>query len=318
MNTRSALLLVLKIIVLTILLFACWSAAALVVGLADSSQPASQAGVMTAMLSMCALHAVVISYPIVRSRWSGWQLVLTILVVYYGVVTFLSQIETVVFLNYLVDIVPAEMVPKFFVHGLVTAAVFAPLAVLVHGRIRGTAETRESNPRLVMPWTQWLWKVLVVAVVYVVIYFAFGSLVFIPLAGEAFEEYYAGLQLPPWMLPFQVLRGMLWIAVALPVIRMMKGAWWEAGLAVALLFSVLMSSALLIPNEYMPAEIRRAHFVEVLTSNFLFGWIVVLAFHRRHGLRRESSQAQEAVSDQRSAISRPLSSTAKTPRTPRN
>lgn len=291
MNARSALLLIVKVIVLTILLFACWSAAARVVGLADSSQPDTQAGAMTAMLSMCALHAVVISYPIVRSRWSGWPLLLTILVVYYGIVTFLSQIETVVFLNYLVDIVPADMIPRFFLHGLITAMVFAPLAVLVHGKIRGAAGIREPNPRLLMPWTQWVWKVIVIAVVYVVICFAFGALVFIPLAGGAFEEYYAGLQLPAWMLPYQVLRGMMWIAVALPVIRMMKGAWWEAGLAVALLFSVLMSSTLLIPNEYMPAEIRRAHFVEILTSNFLFGWIVVWTFHRRHGSRRVPSQA---------------------------
>ncbi|MFB0515449.1 MAG: hypothetical protein ACETWG_02450 [Candidatus Neomarinimicrobiota bacterium] len=296
MSTRYTLLFVVRIIVLTILLAACWTVAGLAVGLADSSQPGSQAGAMTALLSMCAMHAIVISYPLERSRWGGWRLVLTILVVYYGIVTFLSQIETLVFLKYLVDIVPAEMVPKFFMHGLIVAVVFAPLAVLVHGKIKGAAEAQEPNPRLVMPWTQWLWKVLLVAVVYVVIYVAFGALVFMPLAGAAYEEYYAGLQMPSWILPFQVLRGLLWIGVALPVIRMMKGAWWEAGLAVALLFSVLMSGTLLLPNEFMPAEIRRAHFVEVSSSNFLFGWIVVWVFHRRHGLRREPSQAQEADS----------------------
>jgi hypothetical protein len=62
----------------------------------------------------------------------------------------------------------------------------------------------------------------------------FGALVFIPLAGRlgpaALEEY-TNLEMPAWILPFQVLRGMLWVALTLPVIRMMKGRWWEIGLA---------------------------------------------------------------------------------------
>jgi len=33
----------------------------------------------------------------------------------------------------------------------------------------------------------------------------------------------------------------------------------------------------------MPDVIRRAHFVEVLLSNFLVGWLVVTIFHWRYG-----------------------------------
>ncbi|HEX5834694.1 MAG TPA: hypothetical protein VFY34_12605, partial [Pyrinomonadaceae bacterium] len=53
------------------------------------------------------------------------------------------------------------------------------------------------------------------------------------------------------------------------------GEWWESGLAVALLFAV-MTSQLLLPNPLMPAEVRMVHLVETATSNFLFGWLVVL------------------------------------------
>jgi hypothetical protein len=87
-----------------------------------------------------------------------------------------------------------------------------------------------------------------------------------------------------------MLRGLIWAALALPVIRMMKGRWWEAGLAVALLFSVLMASSLLVPNELMPKAIRMAHFVEVSSSNFLFGWIVVWLLNRHHSSLRELFQ----------------------------
>jgi len=109
----------------------------------------------------------------------------------------------------------------------------------------------------------------------VLIYIGFGMFVFQPLAGDAFQQFYAGLEMPSWILPFQALRALIWVALALPIIRMMKGAWWETGLAVSLLYSVLMGGLLLMPNPFMPEVICRAHFVEILTSNFVFGWIVV-------------------------------------------
>ena len=208
-------------------------------------------------------------------------MVTAVFCVFYGVMTFLSQIETVVFLQYLEDIVPVEETPKLFLNGAITAAIFSPLAVLILGKMRGTEELQGSNRRLIMPWTAWVWKLAMIAVIYVVIYMSFGAFVAKPLAGEAFQEYYANLQLPAWILPFQMVRGMIWAALALPVIRMMRGRWWEAGLAVALLFSVLMGVPLLVPTEFMPESIRLAHFVEIMSSNFLFGWVVVWILNGR-------------------------------------
>ncbi|GBD94833.1 hypothetical protein BMS3Abin05_02449 [bacterium BMS3Abin05] len=283
MNAKTTIMLGLKIIVLTFLLFVSYSIASMAVGLTDSTQTADLMGAMAALLAVCAIQTVVLSYPIIRSRWDRWRLVLTIFLVFYGVMTFLSQIETVVFLRYLVDVVPAEIIPKLFMQGAIIAALFSPLVVLIHGRMKRAEESQEINRRLIMPLMEWVWKLILIAVIYVVIYFSFGMFVFRPLAGEAFQEYYAGLQLPLWIIPFQMVRAMIWTALALPIIRMMKGNWWEAGLAVALLFSVLMGSLLLLPNPYMPDTIRMAHFVEVSSSNFLFGWIVVWLLNRHHG-----------------------------------
>jgi hypothetical protein len=201
--------------------------------------------------------------------------------------TFLSQIETVVFLRYLVDIVPERIIPKLFIQGAIIAILFSPLAVLIHGRMRKTEELKKVNGRPIMPWMEWVWKLILIMFIYVAIYFSFGTFVFRPLAGEAFKEYYAGLQLPIWILPFQMVRALIWTALALPIIRMMKGNWWEAGLAVAMLYSILMGSILLLPNPYMPETIRIAHFIEVSSSNFLFGWIVVWLLNRHHGSLRE-------------------------------
>ena len=92
----------------------------------------------------------------------------------------------------------------------------------------------------------------------------------------------------PQLFLLQIARGLLWAVIAVPVIRMMKGEWWEAGLAVALLFA-MTSALLLIPNPLMQPAVRMAHLLETSTSNFLFGWLVVLVF-RGAGAKTEREQ----------------------------
>jgi hypothetical protein len=67
---------------------------------------------------------------------------------------------------------------------------------------------------------------------------------------------------------------MCWVALALPVIRMLKGKWGETALSIGLLFSVVMTAPLLLPNPYMPEPVRMAHLVETTSSNFIFGIFV--------------------------------------------
>jgi hypothetical protein len=313
MSGKTIVFLGLKVMALTMILFLCFAVASIVSDAAtpptsaeppsDMAQTTDPTGTSAALLIVCAFQAIVLSYPIIRSRWTGWPLIMAIFFVHYVVMTFLSQIETVVFLNYLVNVVPTEMIPGLFVQGAVVAAPFAPLAVLIHGKMKepvgekhpartpSTAERTEGsqkpNQRLVMPWTEWTWKLALIAIIYVVIYLSFGAFVFMPLAGDAFQSYYGDLQGPGWILPLQVVRAFIWVASALPIIRMMKGQWWEAGLAIALLFSVLMGFLLLMPNPFMPDAIRQAHFIEVSSSNFLFGWIVVWLLNRHHSSLRD-------------------------------
>ena len=72
------------------------------------------------------------------------------------------------------------------------------------------------------------------------------------------------------MLPLQFVRGLLWVALAVLVIRMMGGRRWEPALALALLFSV-PSLYLLFPNPLMPDAVRLVHLVETLPYQLLFG-----------------------------------------------
>jgi len=190
------------------------------------------------------------------------------------------------------------MIPKLFVMGAVVAGLFSPLAVLILGKMRREMRSQAPNLRLVMPPAEWAWKLAVITGSYVILYFTFGY--FIAWKKPAVQAYYGGtdpgsflaqmgnvLRDTPGLLPLQALRALLWTAFVLPVIRMMKGRLWEAGLAVALLYVVLGSAQLLLPNPYMPEAVARTHLVETASSNFIFGWVVVWLVNRHHASLRE-------------------------------
>ena len=253
--------------------------------------PAEAGATLFALLIVSLISAAVWTYVILRSRWSCWKLVLAVFFVFFGVGTVMSQIETAYFVTRL----PPGMLPRLFLAGLIIAAVFAPLAVLILGKARGQADQLSDHNRLKMPVRTWVWKLSLIVIAYIVIYFTFGY--FVAWRNPAVRAYYGGsdpvnfishiasvLRDEPMLFLLQAVRALLWTALTLPVIKMMKGDWWEAGLAVALLFGVFMTAPLLLPNTLMPAEVRMAHFVETATSNFLFGWLIVLLLRRRFTL----------------------------------
>jgi len=77
----------------------------------------------------------------------------------------------------------------------------------------------------------------------------------------------------PALILFQLLRGIIWASLAGLVIQMTTGNWWIKGIIIGLLFGVMATGGLLLPNPYMPAEVRWIHLWETSTSNFLFGFV---------------------------------------------
>lgn len=292
MSASSVVRLSSRILAITAIHFAVFAAAsAALLPPAPAAGADTQAAARSAMLLLvvCALNAAVLSLLILRSRWTGARLALTIFVVFYGVMTVMNQIESLVFLTEL----PPGMVPGLFLMGAVVAAIVAPAAVLILGRWRGDARAHRPRRAGQQPASEWAWKLALIAVAYVVLYFTFGY--FVAWRSPAVRAYYGGVdpgsvvaQLrsvfaeTPWLPALQLLRGLLWAALAIPVIRMMTGAWWEAGLGTALLFSVVACGQLLLPNPYMPDPVRIAHLAETASSNFIFAWLVVWLLGRGH------------------------------------
>lgn len=295
-NPKTAVALALRVLLLTVVLMILFAVGGYLFVPKTQASPGAAAAVapqppgqlLALALFVFFVQTIALAYPIVRSRWGGWRLVATVFAVFYGTGTVTSQIESAVYLG---GRMPAGMLAGLFLMGAFTAAIFSPLAVLVLGKRSAETAPEEKNLRLVMPAGKWIWKLAVVALVYVVFYYTFGY--FIAWQNPALRAYYGGedpgsffaqmamvLRGTPWMVPLQLLRALLWAALALPVIRMMKGAWWEAGLAVALLFTV-PALYLLFPNPLMPETVRLTHLIETAPYQFIFGWIVVWLLHSR-------------------------------------
>lgn len=275
----------LRLIVLTIVLFVCFGVASAVVGFqTQTAEPDSSAALKLVMV--CVIEVAVLATLILRSGWRGWRLVAALFWVFYGVTTFMSQIESAVFLTRL----PPGTVPRLFLMGALIAAPFSLLAVAILGKWKAKP-TDVQNSRLVMPPGEWAWKLAVIAVAYVILYFTFGY--FIAWRNPALREYYGGvdngfvsqmgsvLRDTPWLVPFQILRSLFWVAIAVPVVKMLRGGWVESALILGLLFGVLMNAQLLLPNPYMPETVRMSHLVETASSNFIFGLLIGWLLLRR-------------------------------------
>jgi hypothetical protein len=246
----------------------------------------------TGLLIIALADLLVITALILTSHWSGWKSAFSLGLAYYGAVTILMQIETWYFLSSLT--VGPQLLPRLFLMGIPTALLFIPLAVWILGRGRATAET-SPNLALVMPVKQWIWKLAAIAVAYLILYWGAGY--FIAWQNPELRAFYGqpGNALPffthtantlrndPMLFPFQILRALLWVLCALPVIRGSKvNPLWTA-LLVGLLFSVPQNLVHIIENPLMPiASVRLSHLIETASSTFIFGIIVVWLLHREH------------------------------------
>jgi len=271
----------LRVVAVTIVYFVSFVvvSGALLAPASEQPAPTEAGATLLALFLVSLINAAFWSYVILRSRWSSWKLMLTIFVVLYGVSTVQPQIESAYFITRL----PPGMLPRLFLAGFIIAAIFAPLAVLILGKAKSSANGSAS---LKMSPGAWILRLALIVVAYLVLYFSFGY--FIAWRNPAVRSFYGGGELSgfmthittllrdePSLFLLQAARALVWTALAVPVIKMTKGEWWERGIVVALLFAI-MTSQLLLPNPLMPAEVRMVHLLETATSNFLFGWIVVL------------------------------------------
>jgi hypothetical protein len=191
--------------------------------------------------------------------------------------TFMAQIETSWFAPAMttIHITPA-LLRGLFLQTVPLALIWTPLAVALLSWGRPPVPERAA---LALPgsWWSWAWRLALIAVAYLGLYFGFGYVVAWQNP-EVRALYDSGANplvfASERLIPFQVLRALLWVLFALPVIRMTRGTRWQVAVVVGLLLALPMNMFHAMPNDLMTPGVRLAHFVETTTSNFIFGLLM--------------------------------------------
>ena len=306
MHFKSALFLVLKVIGLTLVMFILFTVGASVFtansAMAQQMSPEEAAASSSRLIVVCLIDTVILTYFILRSRLSGWRLMVVVALVFYGVKTFISIIEAWWFMT---NLTPEE-IPGLFLMTVPMAVLFPPVAVWVLGKAKKPAQADEApNTRLVMPTGQLVWKVAFLsAIVYPLLFWSFGY--YVAFRNPELVAYYGATDPgsflaqmsnvwadDPLVFAFEIFRGALWVALAAPVIRTTKGRIWEAGLIVVLLFTLVQNDVHLLPGA-MPPSVRLSHFVETASSNLIYAVIVTWLMHREHRSLRDLFRVRRA------------------------
>lgn len=249
------------------------------------------------LLIYAAAHVLIILFLILTSRWEGLRLSAALSFSYYGAVTILTQIETWYFLSSLT--VSDELLVQLFLMGMPVSFLLIPLAVWIVGKQRITSNNSNKFMQSI-PSNQWIWKLAVIAIIYVILYWTAGYYIawqnpelraFYGSPGEIspfFEHTSTTFQNDPELLRFQLFRGVLWAVCAIPIIRASGvNVWWTA-LLVGLFLSVPQNVGHLLANPLIPdASVRMSHMIETASSTFLFGLIIVWLLHRKHQSLRD-------------------------------
>lgn len=233
---------------------------------------------MPALLLVTAAGALVLASLAPRLTSTGWRRPVILLVVLFGVETFLSWVEAVFFNAFLQmsDAALASMV----INGLIRAAIAASVAALLWRRpAQGALQGTLSIPRFVT-----------LTSLYVVLYFVAGSAV--AWSSEAVRIHYGeGLTIEPVKLVLlQVARGAAWTALAALLAATMSGPRLTVAALTGFAFAVLMTAPLLYPSAIIPWPVRQVHVIEIALSNFAFGFLAICLL-----LRQQVKQISAAI-----------------------
>ena len=269
---------------ITVAQFAAGAGAVAIFG--ASALPPAVAGTMPWQLAANLATAAVLLWLASRSMFTGWKAAAALGVVYFGIMHFNSLIEAL-FFRFLAPAQFAVLIALTLIMAAGTAALLTPLLA---GETRAT--TVNWAPRISFA------SVALGALSYLIIYFAAGLSVY------PFIRHFYDLQTTPpglQVIGMQLLvRGPIFVGLASIVIVMSRAARNETTLRVAAALSVLGGVApLLVPNALMPDSIRWYHFIEVTTSNFVFGAIVgrILTRPRDHTAEATFAPPSQAIAD---------------------
>jgi hypothetical protein len=291
MTARKSIEVGLKTIVVAIGLTIIFMIAVMVSGMARSASAAPATSAATAgqpanillLLFLASLvQAIVVAYVVLEAKWSGWKIASALFLLVLNLWA-QAAIEP---LFYLRSRLSPHYSTQALVAGLVTAALFAPFAVWILGGFRRAAR---EGPSEHAHWSaaRWIGTLAATTVAFVALYYLCGY--YIAWQNPALRQFYSGTteirsfwgqiawtwSSTPWMFPVQAGRGLLFVALTLPAVRMLRGGAARVAFGTALMYAVWDGSAgLILPNPFFPPSVAHTHLVELAVWGLVFGALV--------------------------------------------
>ncbi|HEX7556298.1 MAG TPA: hypothetical protein VF338_06715 [Leptolinea sp.] len=235
----------------------------------DSSQS------MIMMILVRFILAIIFAFILEKTCQRGFRLMGLLVWVVFGITTFMTQIETLIF-GSAFPMLSVNDVFLLVYTSLVETLIFVPLAVLIMGKWKSNGQAKES-----LFHNSYLVPGAILAVIYPVLYFFFGY--FVAWQSSAVREFYATTTITtaqPLLTFIQIGRGFLWVIVGLPLLVLFEKR-TDKIIASVLCYGLFPSIGLLYPNPLMPEPVRMAHFVEVTISMAIFGLLFGLLMTKK-------------------------------------
>ncbi|HEY8548511.1 MAG TPA: hypothetical protein VIL35_01030 [Vicinamibacterales bacterium] len=246
--------------------------------------PPPDPGRMLAWLTLsCLLQGAMLVGLAGASHLRGGRLWLLLFVVAVGVGQVLALLEAVVF-----GVVEPGVGFKLGIHPTIAVALAAAVtcALVRRDPPRGPADLVTFNlPRLAA-----------VAGLYTIVYFTAGTLVF-----PWIEWFYTARTMPSTVAVVALqlfVRGPMFGLIVLFMLRGLNGSVLARGIWTGLALSIFGAVAsLVLPNPFMPDQVRWAHLIEVGVSNFLFALLAaaILGGYRARETAVRRSGADESA-----------------------
>jgi len=261
------------------------------------------AAVGLSVVGVCVINSLLWSTLFWSTRaFTGRYRTIALLLYLFGTQFFLTQLETF-FFSASLGISPGQVI-SILLAGLVMVVGTGTLGLGLTRKLAALQTKVPFRPEvrggrgMIAP------MLLMGAIVYPLLYETFGY--FIAWQNEHLRLFYSHSTelksfLSQWpgffsegIYFFQVLRGMIWVAISVPVVLLLGQNKIFAYVMLGLL-SALPAIQLFIPNPYMPADIAMTHFVETFSSNFLWGILIVYVTNRSIAERKIVVVVPESV-----------------------
>jgi len=218
-----------------------------------------------------------IFFVIKHTNYSGKILFLNLLLVFFFVQYFMTQIETLFFGHAFIVISKSDII-------LIMFAGFFPLLGATALLVKFFQKKNTVYEKVKINIKDTLIRLGIIGAIYLCVYMLFGY--FVAWQFEELRIFYSGsaeklsfwgqiannIKTNPIIIPFQILRGILFGMAIIPIRRMINKK--STFLISVCLIYLCTAVVLTIPNALFPDAVRIAHLIEMTTSMLLFGIIV--------------------------------------------